>query len=99
MTYLVPRLEVCIKQPVWLLKTLPETDIFLVNTQWVQTLASGGMANVVMTCSGGTVADVGAGLVEQTFWQSWHRWPLTVVVALRRCLRTRDEVRPGEVVK
>ena len=99
MTYLVPRLEVCIKQPVWLLKTLPETDIFLVNTQWVQTLASGGMANVVMTCSGGTVADVGAGLVEQTFWQSWHRWPLAVSIALGRCLSTRAKGMPCQVVK
>ena len=99
MTYLVPRLEVCRKRPVWSLKNRPEMDIVLANTLYVWTLAPGGMDDVVMTCCGGTVAEVGKGLVERTFWRSWRRWPLEVAIALGRCLRTREELRPIQVVK
>ena len=67
MTYLVLRLEVCGKRLVWLLKTQPEMDIFLRNTLWVWKLALGGMVDVIMTCCGGAVAEVGEGLVERTF--------------------------------
>ena len=38
-TYMVPRLLVCRKQLVWLLKSRLEMDIVLANTLWVQTLA------------------------------------------------------------
>ena len=93
MTYLVPRLEVCGKQPVWSLKTRPETDIILENTLRVWTLASVGMADVVMTCGGRTVAEFGAGFVDRTFWRSWRIWPLVVVIDLGRCLRMRPKVR------
>ena len=42
-------------------------DIFLRNTLWVWKLALGGMVDVIMTCCGGAVAEVGEGLVERTF--------------------------------
>ena len=63
----MPQLEVCGKRPVWSLETRPEMDIVLENTLWVWTLALGGMADAVMACGGGTVAEVSAGLVEWKF--------------------------------
>ena len=99
MTYLVPRLEVCGKRLVWLLKTRPDMDIVLANTLWVLKLTLGGMSDVVMKYDGGTVAEVDKGWVDRKFWRSWRRWPLAVAIALGRCLRTRAKVRPGQVVK
>ena len=52
-----------------------------------------------MTCGGETVVEVGAGLVERTFWRSWRRWPLAVVMDLGMYLHTRAEVSPGKVVR
>jgi hypothetical protein len=38
-------------------------------------------------------------LVERTFLRSWRSWPFSVARDLGRCLRTRAEVKPGQVVK
>ena len=81
------------------MKTRLETDIILANTLWVWTLVLVGMADVVMMCGGGTVAEFSAGLVERTFWRSSLRWPLAVAMNLGRCLNTWSEVRPGQVIK
>ena len=39
------------------------------------------------------------GLVERMFCQSCFRCPFAVASNLARCLRTRSEVRPGQVAK
>ena len=38
-------------------------------------------------------------LVHRTFFRSWRRRPLAVARLLSKCLRTREEVSPGHVVK
>ena len=49
---------------------------------------------------GGGVGGVGGGvLVDRTCWRANLRWPLAVSINLGSCLRTRLDVRPGQVVK
>ena len=97
MTYLVPLLDVVGKRPVWSLYTVPVKATVLAYAQWVRTLVSDGREHVVII--GGELTEVTGILVERTFFRSCRKWPFAVARDLSKCLRTRLEVSPGQVVK
>ena len=50
-------------------------------------------------CAGCVGGSGGWVLVDRTFWHAILRWPFSVSMDLGRCLRTRLDMRPGQVVK
>ena len=96
MIYLLPRLDVIGKRPVWSEKTFPSNSIILNVTNLFARTGSEGVP-VVMTELGFGLGG-GVGFVERRFCRICLRWPLTVASDFGRCFRTKSAVRPGQVV-
>ena len=92
MRYLLLRLEVTGKRPVWSVETLPVSYTVLTKTWWDR---PGRSCCLVMTIADGAIE----GLVGHMFCRFCLRCSFALASDLGRCLRTSSEVRPGQVAK
>ena len=100
MRYLLPWEEVTGKRPVWSVLTFPVNSTVCRYEIWVQTLGScKGRVRVVITGGLDMGMEGEVFLEDCTFFWSWRRRPFVVARLLGKCLRTRAEVRPVQVVK
>ena len=90
MRYLLLRLDVTGKRPVWSVDNLPVSLKALTKTWWERAGEASGLT------TGGR--RVGTVLVDGKFWWYWRRWPLEVAIYLGRCSRTNLEVSAVQVV-
>lgn len=95
MTYLVPLLDVLGNLPIWSVEILPVICIGLKCTTLVRSCFDVISAGVFLVGADGGGRD----FVERMFIFFLRICPFAVAIDLGRCLRTRSEVRPGQVVK
>ena len=95
MIYLEPLLDGLGKRPIWSVAILPVIWRGRKRTSLFRTLV------VVISVGSGSVrsdgGSIGLVFVDRMFIFVFRMWPLAVGMDFGRCLRTRSEVRPGQV--